>query len=33
MLPPVERDRVFAAMFLIALSPLFWALSNKPARR
>lgn len=25
-LPPVERDRVFAAMFLIALSPLFWAL-------
>ncbi|CAN5566856.1 oligopeptide:H+ symporter [soil metagenome] len=25
-LPRVERDRIFAAMFLIALSPLFWAL-------
>ena len=25
-LPAVERDRVFAALFLIALSPLFWAL-------
>ena len=25
-LPPDERDRVFAAMFLVALSPLFWAL-------
>ncbi|QNA86489.1 peptide MFS transporter [Sphingomonas sp. So64.6b] len=26
ILPAVERDRVFAALFLIALSPLFWAL-------
>lgn len=25
-LPPVERHRIFAALFLIALSPLFWAL-------
>ncbi|MDR7258558.1 POT family proton-dependent oligopeptide transporter [Sphingomonas sp. BE270] len=25
-LPRVERDRVFAALFLVALSPLFWAL-------
>jgi len=25
-LPRVERDRIFAAMFLVALSPLFWAL-------
>lgn len=25
-LPRVERDRIFAAMILIALSPLFWAL-------
>lgn len=25
-LPPVDRDRVFAALFLVALSPLFWAL-------
>ena len=25
-LPAIERDRVFAALFLIALSPLFWAL-------
>jgi proton-dependent oligopeptide transporter, POT family len=25
-LPRVERDRLFAALFLIALSPLFWAL-------
>lgn len=25
-LPKVDRDRVFAALFLVALSPLFWAL-------
>jgi POT family proton-dependent oligopeptide transporter len=25
-LPRVERDRIFAALYLIALSPLFWAL-------
>lgn len=25
-LPPVERHRIFAALFLIALCPLFWAL-------
>jgi POT family proton-dependent oligopeptide transporter len=25
-LPRVERDRIFAALFLISLSPLFWAL-------
>lgn len=25
-LPQVERDRIFAALFLIALNPLFWAL-------
>jgi POT family proton-dependent oligopeptide transporter len=26
VLPPVDRDRIFAALFLVALSPLFWAL-------
>ena len=25
-LSPVDRDRIFAALFLVALSPLFWAL-------